>query len=206
MNRQGIVSALFVLALIGLGLITETITQPSDQAGAAAESIILKEFHELLEDVSTATAPDAPHTEVAENRTVVEVVRIVDGDTLVVDGLEGQETVRLIGVDTPESVHPTQPVECFGIEASAFLKELLPSGSVVELETDPSQGTHDRYGRRLAYVFLPGNTNVNKTIIEEGFGHEYTYQLPYAYQHEFKQAEKNAREQARGLWGTDACS
>ena len=71
---------------------------------------------------------------------------------------------------------------------------------------DPSQGTFDKYGRTLAYVFLPDETFFNEYMISEGYGHEYTYNLPYKYQEEFKVAEKKAREEKKGLWADDTCA
>ena len=132
------------------------------------------------------------------------VTRIIDGDTVVVlvDGVA--EKVRLIGVDTPETVDPRKPVQCFGKEASAFTNALL-SNTIIKLEADPTQGDRDRYGRLLRYVFLEDGTLVNQKIIAEGYGHEYTYRIPYQYQTEFKTAERFARESQKGLWANGAC-
>ncbi len=95
------------------------------------------------------------------------VVRVVDGDTLIVEGVG---RVRLIGVDTPESVDPRRPVQCFGREAAQFTRQLV-AGRRVRLEYDwPRQ---DAYGRTLAYVFLPDGTFVNAEIIRQGFGFAY---------------------------------
>ncbi|MBI4094011.1 thermonuclease family protein, partial [Candidatus Kaiserbacteria bacterium] len=78
-------------------------------------------------------------------------------------------------------------------------------GTSVRLETDPTQGELDKYGRLLAYAFLGSGINVAEYMIAEGYGHEYTYNLPYKYQADFKAAETTAREQKRGLWADDAC-
>ncbi len=133
------------------------------------------------------------------------VVKVVDGDTL--DIVRDGKTVRLrlIGLDTPETVDPRKIVQCFGTEASAEAKRLL-IGQVVRVETDSSQGEHDVYGRMLAYVYLPDGTLFNKYMIAKGYGHEYTYRLPYRYQSDFKAAEKEAREKKKGLWAEDACA
>ncbi len=132
------------------------------------------------------------------------VVRVVDGDTIVVEINGVQEKIRLIGVDTPEAVDPRKPVECFGKEASAFTRSLL-TGVSVRLEPDTTQGDRDRYGRLLRYVFLSDGTLVNKEIIAEGYGHEYTYRIPYSYQADFEAAEQTARETEKGLWAPYAC-
>ena len=82
------------------------------------------------------------------------VTKVVDGDTIAVL-MDGKKvTIRLIGMDTPETVDPRKPVQCFGIEASDKAKELL-TGQAVEIEQDDSQDTYDKYGRLLAYVYLP---------------------------------------------------
>ncbi|MEX0924421.1 MAG: thermonuclease family protein [Candidatus Paceibacterota bacterium] len=143
----------------------------------------------------------------AENDSVdepYEVVDVVDGDTVKLSIDDEVETIRLIGIDTPETVHPSEPVECFGKEASNKAKELL-SGKTVVLEADESQGTRDAYGRLLGYVILPGGRNFNKLMIEQGYAYEYTYSTPYKYQDAFKTAEQNARTSEVGLWADGAC-
>jgi len=136
--------------------------------------------------------------------TFYSVIKVVDGDTLSID-IDGQkETLRLIGIDTPETVHPSKPVECFGKEASAKAKEIL-TGQSIRIEKDTTQGDLDKYGRLLVYVFLKDGTNFNKMMIEQGFAYEYTYNLPYKYQQEFKIAEQTAREQKIGLWADNVC-
>ncbi len=133
------------------------------------------------------------------------VVQVIDGDTVDVRPEGGRvERLRLIGLDTPETKDPRRPVQCFGREASAKAKEPL-DGKRVELEADPSQGNQDRYGRLLRYVFLPDERNFAEVMIREGYGHEYTYRLPYRYQERFKTAQREAREQERGLWSPATC-
>lgn len=133
------------------------------------------------------------------------VVKVVDGDTLVIAMNGKSETLRLIGIDTPETVDPRKTVQCFGKEASEKAKDLL-SGNSVRLEMDVPQGERDKYGRRLAYAYLPSGMNVAEYMIAEGYGHEYTYNIPYKYQTDFKAAEQKAREEKRGLWADDACA
>jgi micrococcal nuclease len=133
------------------------------------------------------------------------VSRVVDGDTIDVEKDGEHVRVRLIGIDTPETVDPRRTVECFGKEASAKTKELL-EGKMVRLETDPSQGDYDKYKRMLAYVYLSDGTLFNQTMISEGYAHEYTYRLPYRSQSEFKAAEQTAREKKKGLWADGVCA
>lgn len=121
------------------------------------------------------------------------VVRVIDGDTL---ELDGGERVRLIGVDTPESVDPRRPVEYFGKEASAFTRRLA-EGKRARLAYD--QEGSDRYGRTLAYVYLEDGTFLNAEIIRQGYGHAYT-RFPFRYADEFRAYEREARENNRGLW------
>lgn len=139
------------------------------------------------------------------DETLYDVVKVVDGDTIAINMNGSKETIRLIGIDTPETVDPRKPVQCFGIEASNKAKELL-TGKRVRLETDPTQGERDKYNRLLRYVFLEGGTNFSELMIREGYAHEYTYNLPYKYQEQFKQAENEARIAKRGLWADDACA
>ena len=122
------------------------------------------------------------------------VERVVDGDTIIVHDVG---RVRLIGVDTPESVDPRRPVEFFGKEASAFTKRLL-EGKRVRLEHDWERT--DRYGRTLAYVYLPDGTFANAEIVRQGYGHAYT-RFPFKDLDRFRQLEREARQAGRGLWG-----
>lgn len=132
------------------------------------------------------------------------VVKVIDGDTITVQKDGASETLRLVGINTPETVDPRKPVECFGQEASNKAKQLL-GGKQVRLEADPTQGERDKYGRLLRYVFLADGTFYNKVMIQEGYAYEYTYDLPYKYQAEFKQAEQEAKAANRGLWADGVC-
>lgn len=120
------------------------------------------------------------------------LVSVVDGDTIKIL-VNGENTsVRLIGVDTPEKYSTRYGyAECFGEEASQYLKDLLKDISEVEIEYDDSQGTYDKYGRILGYLFVNGE-NYNQKMIEDGYAREYTYKTPYRYQQTFKVAQKQA--------------
>ncbi len=132
------------------------------------------------------------------------VIKVVDGDTLDVKINGKTERLRLIGVDTPETVDPRKPVQCFGKEASAKAKVLLLGKSVV-LTGDPTQGERDKYGRLLRYVTLPDGRSFNELMIKEGYAFEYTYNIPYKYQSKYKQLQSEARQKKRGLWADTAC-
>lgn len=129
---------------------------------------------------------------------------MIDGDTIQVTINGKVQKVRMIGVDTPESVDPRKPVQCFAKEAAARTKQLLLNKSV-SLAADKTQGDKDIYGRLLRYVIL-NTTNINKQLINEGYAHEYTYVFPYTYQTVFRQAQKAARGAQRGLWSPKTCS
>lgn len=127
------------------------------------------------------------------------VVRVVDGDTLVVRLSGREERIRLIGIDTPESVKPNTPVQCFALEASARTKALLPAGTTVRLEGDAE--ARDRYKRLLAYVFRePGGLFVNLALAREGFALPYTFPPNVTHADDFVAAASEARQAHRGLW------
>lgn len=144
----------------------------------------------------TATPPVS--TIVPANATVV---RVVDGDTIVVDVEGRRETVRLIGIDTPETVKPDSPVECFGPEASAATKELLHEGTPVRLERDVE--ARDDYDRLLAYVFRADTgLFVNLELVRQGYAALLTFPPNVAHVDEFVDAADEARTAGRGLWAT----
>jgi len=142
--------------------------------------------------------------EASKNSELVKVTKIVDGDTIKVEINNQIETVRLIGIDTPEIKDPRKTVQCFGKEASEKTKELLENKMVI-LEADSTQTDRDKYNRLLRYVYLTDGTFINKKLIEEGFAFEYTYQIPYLYQAEFKAAQKLAETNNLGLWNENSC-
>ena len=129
------------------------------------------------------------------------VVRIVDGDTIHVRLRHSEETVRYIGVDTPETVKPGEPVQCFGKPASEFNRRLV-AGRVVRLRFGPER--RDRYGRLLAYVYVRGRKgrSVNARLIAGGYGRVLTIEPNSAHRIPFGRLESDARQRGRGLWGS----
>ena len=121
------------------------------------------------------------------------VTRVIDGDTI---ELEGGQTVRYIGIDTPETVAPNRPVDCFGPEASAKNKELV-QGKSVELEKDVSET--DRFGRLLRYVYIDGQM-VNELLVAEGYAQSSTFPPDVKYQDKFRSAQQKAMSEGKGLW------
>ncbi len=127
------------------------------------------------------------------------VVDHVDGDTLDVEIGGVTERVRLIGVDTPESVAPNRPVQCYGAEASAFVASILPVGTEVRLERDAV--ARDRFDRLLAYVYrAEDDLLVNLALVERGFADAVTYGDNEALYDVLVAAEAEARDGGRGLW------
>jgi micrococcal nuclease len=143
-----------------------------------------------------ATAPEEHPRRVVRGFPVLDVI---DGDTVEV-AYQGGVTVRVIGIDTPETVDPREPVECGGPEASATAERLL-SGRRVLLAFDPSQGRTDSYGRTLAYLDVPQLGDFGLAMIERGRAAEYTYDTAYQRQARYRAAETAARQADRGLWG-----
>lgn len=127
------------------------------------------------------------------------VVQTVDGDTIDVDVAGTRERVRLIGIDTPETKHPTEPVECFGPEASDHLSGLLPPGTEIRLERDVE--ARDRYDRLLAYVYrAEDGLFVNLSQAEGGFADTLTFPPNVAHTEQIVAAVSAARAGGAGLW------
>ncbi|MCE9643074.1 MAG: thermonuclease family protein [Candidatus Andersenbacteria bacterium] len=134
------------------------------------------------------------------------VTKVIDGDTIDVQIGTKTERIRIVGMDTPETVDPRKPVQCFGKEASNKAKTIL-TGKKVRLESDPVSGERDKYGRLLRYVYLENGTSFEKLMILDGYAHEYTYNsIPYKYQADFKKAQKDAQTKKRGLWSPTSCN
>lgn len=147
------------------------------------------------------------------------ITKVIDGDTVDIVRVDGENfsngkktnSVRLIGINSPETVDPRKPVECFGKEASAYLKDLA-NGKEAALEIDNSQGIYDKYGRALAYIYIKTSgvkdenfLMLNSEMIKNGYAYQYTYDLPYKYQEEFKLLEIDARKNNLGLWSPETC-
>jgi len=185
-----LLTLLLLAACAGDGPSRETATSRAASATANATVAALP---------SASAAPTASATPVAvpSGLTAATVTRIVDGDTVEVQ-IEGQTfKLRYIGIDTPETVAPGQPIECFGKEASARNSELV-LGKTVGLEKDVSET--DRYGRLVRYVWLDGRM-IDALLVEEGYATAYTYPPDVRYASMFVALQAQAREAGRGLWG-----
>jgi micrococcal nuclease len=124
------------------------------------------------------------------------VARVVDGDTIL---LENKQTIRYLGIDTPELHHPTIGVECGGLEASMQNQELL-AGKRVRLISDVTD--RDSYGRLLRYVFTEDGTFVNYELIRGGYGQVFQMQPDHLFTNTFTQAQMEAKKEGSGLWRT----
>lgn len=133
-------------------------------------------------------------TETLEKQgSLFKVIKVIDGDTI---KLENGEVVRYIGIDAPETVHSSKSVQCFGREASNKNKELV-EGKLVRLEKDITD--RDKYGRLLRYVWV-GDLFVNDYLVRQGYAYVYTFPPDVKYSKQFVQAQREARENNRGLW------
>ncbi len=152
--------------------------------------------------VADAVATDSPS---ADERMEAFVSPVTDGDTVRLNYEGTVQSIRMIGVDTPETRDPRKPVQCYGAEASRFTKEILLKQNVT-ISFDETQGIRDKYDRLLVYIWLPDGRLFNQLLISEGYAFEYTYNTPYIYQAEFVAAENDARTAQRGLWAPTSCN
>ncbi len=129
------------------------------------------------------------------------IARYSDGDTITVNMNGTEETIRFVGVDTPETHDPRKKVQCYGPAASAYTRNTLTAaGSKVRLAADSLSNNRDRYNRLLRYVYLPDGTLLNLKLIQQGYGFYYPY-FPFSKSDEFDAAQKQAQTGNRGLWG-----
>ena len=189
------------------GAITDAATQAagSDEvqnaAKGAAKTATNAAVQTAVNNASKVKAEDV-QAAASELLTKTRVVRVIDGDTFTVRMNGTETTVRIIGVNAPESVKKNSPVECYGPEASKFLKQLLPKGKVVILKY--GKGRTDKYGRTLAYVSLSNGTDVQRELLSQGYARTMTIKPNTARADEFKGLENGARDANAGLWA--ACS
>ncbi len=197
-----IIAVILLLVIVGLPVLWP------NQFGQL--NSILQSFGLSVDSSPQSTpTPDAQQDGSSNAATTVSgqlytVSKVVDGDTIKVMIDDVEQTIRLIGIDTPEVVDPRKTVECYGKEASSQMKKLV-EGKQIKLESDPSQGNSDTYGRLLRYVQLSDGQLVNLLLIKNGYAFEYTYKTPYKYQAAFKSAQTLASSQRQGLWSEASC-
>ena len=201
-------SSIAVIALLTLffgGAYVATLVSPSkpDQTQNQAES--KSESENSSSVLSETTAVPTPEQEITPKGQEAQVIKVVDGDTLTISIGGKNETIRIIGINTPEIVDPRKPVECFGQKASDKAKEQL-NGKTVQLEADATQGELDKYNRLLRFVWLEnGMVDFGAMMIQDGYAYEYTYNTPYTYQTKYKELQKEAEQNKKGLWADNAC-
>ncbi len=141
----------------------------------------------------------AKKTAITKQPGLYSINHFIDGDTIAVNMNGTKETVRFIGVDTPETHKPNTPVQCYGPAAAAFTKTTIGTGSV-RLEADPLNTDRDRYGRLLRYVYLQDGRLLNEILIQKGYGFYYPY-FPFSKKAQFAADGKAAMAAKVGLWG-----
>jgi micrococcal nuclease len=204
------VLALLAFALSVVAFLVQTSRHRSSRGWAAAAGVSLvlalafggvsnTVRGEGGQSLSGKQASTSNTVELADHDATATVTKVVDGDTIEISpSFEGLSTVRLIGVDTPETHGGAQP---YGSEASEFTRQQL-EGEEVSLELDVEKV--DPYGRLLAYVYLPNGEMFNETLLEEGYAQVATFPPNVKYTDRFLEAQSEARAANRGLWGLSA--
>lgn len=147
--------------------------------------------------------PHKPSVITKEVPALYGVIEVIDGDTIKVDYGGQIESVRLIGIDTPEIPSPyNSKGSCFGKEATQYAEQLLEKQSVYLIK-DPMGSNRDKYNRLLRYIFLEDGTLINAKLIKEGYAFNYIYE-PFQFMKQFDYLEKEAKENRIGLW-SDEC-
>lgn len=142
---------------------------------------------------------NAPQTLQQNQPGLYPIDHYVDGDTIAVNMNGSVETIRFIGVDTPETHKPNTPVQCYGPQAAAYTKAQISQFGKVRLQADPLDTNRDVYGRLLRYVYLPDGTLLDEKLIQTGHGFAYL-DFPFTKKAQFAADEKTAQAAKRGLW------
>lgn len=168
--------------------------------------IIILLINEIKNRLNTDEKTNEPQQQTALKLDTYTFLKVIDWDTLKVKNNNEEINIRMIGLDAPEkSTTRYWYTECFWNEATNHLNEILSWITTIQVEQDPTQWETDKYWRLLWYVFFSWN-NINQKMIEDGYWFEYTYNLPYKYQKEFKKAEKSARLNKLWLWDKNTCN
>lgn len=164
------------------------------------ENLVNKLSSTILNESTGTYSNSTIEEETKLSSETYKVIRVVDGDTIIIDYNGKEERIRLIGVDTPESVHPNAEKNTeFGKTASDFTKANLEN-KFVKIELDVQE--HDKYGRLLAYIYVDGKM-YNKTLLEEGYAKIATFPPNVKYVDDFKAIQKDAENNKKGLWGLE---
>jgi len=195
-NKKGYRIWWVIFTTIILGLILSACTNDEEVKESLLEPspIVTSESTPEINSEESSRPQQTP-IPLGVSRERVRVVKVVDGDTV---KLEDGRVIRYIGIDTPETVHPSKPIQCYGKEASYKNRELV-EGKEIELEKDVSEV--DKYGRSLRYIWI-GDIFVNEYLVREGFAQSSSYPPDVKYQDGFVEAQRLAREEGKGLWGS----
>ena len=192
MKNNSLVKTLLVLGL-GAVLAYFGLNIPQNQVEQVVEGVAT--------EVGKQTQKGKEPRVTLENSETYKVLSVIDGDTLTLMQDGEKETVRVLGINTPETKYSSRGVECYGAEASAYAKTLL-EGSEVTLEQDVSQDSRDKYNRILAYVGLADGRDFGQVMIADGYAYEYTFKgNAHKKQALYRDAQARADEEVVGLWG-----
>lgn len=198
---------LFLLSLLTIGLLAFGAEKIRRDAGPSV-LVQVQSTSSAITIVPVAATSSLPgETSSTTVQTNATVVRVVDGDTLVarLDSENKEFTIRLLGVNTPETVDPRKPVECFGKEASAFAKKTL-NAKRIRLDADPQADERDKYDRLLRNVTTAEGVDFNAELVRQGYAYAYlSFPLNPERKRELKSWQEEAKINERGLWAPEAC-
>ena len=185
-------TAALIVILYGLAMLATYFDEPAPPQAELKSAATVSSSAYYRTSTLVQSVPALPRA--TTTVPYVFVTRVIDGDTI---ELETQQKVRYIGINSPESVDPRRSVQCFGLEASAYNKQLV-EGKKVKLVKDVSDT--DKYGRLLRYVYLEDGTFVNLALVQNGYARASTFPPDVKFANIFKEAEREARENKAGLW------
>ncbi len=203
-SRLSKLFGILLSTVIGLQLVTHLVITPNPATRSALVATTPQTQSPIGGSAEGQVKGKLLTKELVLSKGLHRVTRVIDGDTIQIDT---GDTVRYIGIDTPETNHPRKGVECFGKEAKLKNTALVLS-QFVRLEKDISET--DRYGRLLRYVFLESDSKselfINEALARQGYARVATYPPDIKYQDLFLEAEQAARQNKRGLWSKDTCN
>lgn len=198
------IGVLFLISAWQNGAARKTIaSQAGDPVEEVSQGVMIDEALSVDEIDDQQVPSDIQGNAAVETNATV--LHVVDGDTLDAD-LEGvgKVRIRMLGVNTPETVDPRKAVECFGKDASAFSKSVLVIGSRIRLDADPQADERDKYGRLLRNVTLEDGTDFNAKLVSEGYAYAYTsFPLTPERKVTLIRLQREAKEAKRGLWNSN---
>jgi len=193
-KAKWIITAVFVGLVFITSQASSNKTLSDKQFATQSTSTKLPAQEQVISNAQQTSSPSSNIQPPKINSQQIKVTKVIDGDTI---EIEGGQRIRYIGIDTPETVDPRKPVQCFGKEASDQNKKLV-EGKEVKLEKDVSET--DKYGRLLRYVYV-GDIFVNDYLVRQGYAHASSYPPDIKYQDQFTKAQNEASANSKGLWG-----